>query len=279
MPRIRLEWVSTTWFSTMHVPLKRGRGFTDADRFGTPNVTILNEAAARSFFPNEDPIGKHITIGIRGLDDVEVIGVAGDVRINIDSAAPPAALIPILQAPRLAMMIFVRSTREPGSLAPEIRNAMRDVAPRAPVYDMQTLTEREAAATAKTRFSTTLLALFAVTALLLAAIGIYGVMALAVTARTREIGIRMALGADGRRIERAVIGEGMGLVGAGALIGLGAAVMSTRVLRSLLFDLSPTDPVTYVAIVALIAVTAAAASWVPARRAANVDPLSSLRSE
>jgi predicted permease len=279
MPRIRLEWVSTTWFSTMHVPLKRGRGFTDADRVGTPNVTILNEAAARSFFPNEDPIGKHITIGIRGLDDVEVIGVAGDVRINIDSAAPPAALIPILQAPRLAMMIFVRSTREPGSLAPEIRNAMRDVAPRAPVYDMQTLTEREAAATAKTRFSTTLLALFAVTALLLAAIGIYGVMALAVTARTREIGIRMALGADGRRIERAVIGEGMGLVGAGALIGLGAAVMSTRVLRSLLFDLSPTDPVTYVAIVALIAVTAAAASWVPARRAANVDPLSSLRSE
>jgi len=156
---------------------------------------------------------------------------------------------------------------------------MRDVAPRAPVYDMQTLTEREAAATAKTRFSTTLLALFAVTALLLAAIGIYGVMALAVTARTREIGIRMALGADGRRIERAVIGEGMGLVGAGALIGLGAAVMSTRVLRSLLFDLSPTDPVTYVAIVALIAVTAAGASWVPARRAANVDPLSSLRAE
>jgi len=279
MPRIRLEWMSTTWFSTMHVPLKRGRGFTDADRVGTPNVTILNEAAARSFFPNEDPIGKHIAIGIRGLDDVEVIGVAGDVRINIDSAAPPSALLPILQAPRLAMMIFVRSTRDPGSLAPEIRNAMRDVAPRAPVYDMQSLSEREAAAMAKTRFSATLLVLFAVTALLLAAIGIYGVMALAVAARTREIGIRMALGADGRRIERAVIGEGMGLVGAGALIGLGVAVMSTRVLRSLLFDLSPTDPVTYAAIVGLIAVTAAVASWVPARRAANVDPLSSLRSE
>jgi predicted permease len=279
MPRIRIEWVSTTWFSTMHVPLKRGRGFTDADRVGTPNVTILNEAAARSFFPNEDPIGKHITIGLRGLDDVEVIGIAGDVRINIDSIAPPAALIPILASPRLAMMVFVRSTREPGSLASEIRNAVREVAPRAPVYDMQSLTEREAAATARTRFSTTLLALFAGTALLLAAIGIYGVMALAVAARTREIGIRMALGADGRRIERAVIGEGMGLVGAGALIGLGVAVLSTRVMRSLLFDLSPTDPVTYVAIVALIGLTAAAASWVPARRAANVDPLSSLRAE
>jgi predicted lysophospholipase L1 biosynthesis ABC-type transport system permease subunit len=246
---------------------------------GAPKVTILNEAAARAFFPNEDPIGKRITIGMRDVGDVEVIGVAGDMRINIDSAAPPSVLAPILQAPRLSMMIFVRSTREPGSLVPDIRNAVRDVAPRAPVWDMQSLTAREAAATAKTRFSTTLLVLFAGTALLLAAIGIYGVMALAVAARTREIGIRMALGADGRRIERAVIGEGMALVGAGALIGLGAAIASTRVLGSLLFDLSPTDPVTYVAIIALIGLTAAAASWVPARRAANVDPLASLRAE
>ena len=279
MPRIRVEWVSTSWFSTMHVPLKRGRGFTDADRVGAPKVTILNEAAARAFFPNEDPIGKRITIGMRDLGDVEVIGIAGDMRINIDSAAPPSALAPILQAPRLSMMIFVRSTREPGSLVPDVRNAVRDVAPRAPVYDMQSLTAREAAATAQTRFSTTLLVLFAGTALLLAAIGIYGVMALAVAARTREIGIRMALGADGRRIERAVIGEGMGLVGAGAVIGLVAAIASTRVLRSFLFDLSPTDPITYAAIIALIGVTAVAASWVPARRAANVDPLASLRAE
>jgi len=279
MPRIRIEWVSTSWFSTMRVPLKRGRGFTEADRAGAPDVTILNEASARAFFPNEDPIGKHILIGLRGLDDVEVIGVAGDVRIDIDSVAPPAVLLPILAAPRLQTMIFVRSTRDPASLAPDVRNAVRDVAPRAPVYDMQSLTAREAAATAKTRFSTTLLVVFAVTALLLAAIGIYGVMALAVAARTREIGIRMALGADGRRIERAVIGEGMGLVAVGAVIGLGAAIVSTRVMRSLLFDLSPTDPITYGAIVVLIVITAAAASWVPARRAANVDPLASLRSE
>ena len=279
MPRIRVEWVSTSWFSTMRVPLKRGRGFTDADRVGAAKVTILNEAAARAFFPNEDPIGKRITIGMRDVGDVEVIGVAGDMRINIDSAAPPSALAPILQAPRLSMLIFVRSTREPGSLVPDVRNAVRDVAPRAPIWDMQSLTAREAAATAKTRFSTTLLVLFAGTALLLAAIGIYGVMALAVAARTREIGIRMALGADGRRIERAVIGEGMALVGAGAVIGLGAAIASTRVLGSLLFDLSPTDPLTYAAIIALIGVTAVAASWVPARRAASVDPLASLRAE
>lgn len=279
MPRIRIEWVSTSWFPTMRVPLKRGREFTDADRPGTPNVTILNEAAARAFFPNEDPIGKHILIGMRGLNDVEVIGISGDVRINIDSAAPPAVLLPILQAPRLQVMSFVRSTRDVGSLAAEIRTAVRDVAPRAPVYDMQTLTAREAAATARTRFSTTLLVLFAGTALLLAAIGIYGVMSLAVSARTREIGIRMALGADGRRIERAVIGEGMALVGAGALIGLAAAIATTRVLGSLLFDLSPTDPVTYAAIIAVIGLTAVAASWIPARRAANVDPLASLRAE
>ena len=177
------------------------------------------------------------------------------------------------------MMIFVRSTRDPASLAPEVRNALRELAPQAPVYDIQSLTDRSAAATAQTRFSTTLLALFALTALLLAAIGIYGVMALAVAARTREIGIRMALGADGRRIERAVIGEGVGLVAIGAAIGVGVAIASTRVLRSLLFDLSPTDPITYAAIVALIGVTAVAASWLPARRAASIDPLSSLRAE
>jgi putative ABC transport system permease protein len=279
MPRIRLEWVSTTWFTTMRVPLKRGRGFAEADRVGAPKVTILNEAAARAFFPNEDAIGKHILIGTAGLNDVEVIGIAGDVRINIDSTAPPEALLPILQAPRSSMMIFVRSTRDAGSLTPDIRNAMREVAPRAPVYDIQPLTARTAAATARTRFSTTLLGLFAFVALLLSAIGIYGVMALAVAARTREIGIRMALGADGRRIERSIIGEGMALVGVGAAIGLAIAVTTTRVMRSLLFDLTPTDPITYLVIVVLIGLTAVAASWVPARRAANVDPLMSLRAE
>jgi predicted permease len=279
MPRIRLEWVSTKWFSTLHVPLKRGRQFTVADRVGAPNVAIVNEAAARAFWPNENPIGKHMAIGLRGYDDVEVVGIAGDVRLNIDSLAPPVAILPILRAPRAAMMIFVRSTRDPASLAPEVRNALRELAPQAPVYDIQSLTDRSAAATAQTRFSTTLLALFALTALLLAAIGIYGVMALAVAARTREIGIRMALGADGRRIERAVIGEGVGLVAIGAAIGVGVAIASTRVLRSLLFDLSPTDPITYAAIVALIGVTAVAASWLPARRAASIDPLSSLRAE
>jgi len=261
------------------VPLKRGRQFTVADRVGAPNVAIVNEAAARAFWPNENPIGKHMAIGLRGYDDVEVVGIAGDVRLNIDSLAPPVAILPILRAPRAAMMIFVRSTRDPASLAPEVRNALRELAPQAPVYDIQSLTDRSAAATAQTRFSTTLLALFALTALLLAAIGIYGVMALAVAARTREIGIRMALGADGRRIERAVIGEGVGLVAIGASIGVGVAIASTRVLRSLLFDLSPTDPITYAAIVALIGVTAVAASWLPARRAASIDPLSSLRAE
>jgi len=263
----------------MRVPLLEGRTFKDSDNETAPPVTIVNQMMAKKFWPNEDPIGKHMLIGMRGLGDVEVVGISGDVRINIDSAAPPAALIPILMAPRASMMIFVRSTRTPPSLAPDVRHALRDLAPQAPVYDMRSLTDRAAAATAQTRFSTTLLGLFALTALLLAAIGIYGVMALAVAARTREIGIRMALGADGRRIARTVVGEGVGLVAIGAAIGVGVAIASTRVLRSLLFDLSPTDPVTYVAIVGLIGVTAVAASWLPARRAASVDPLSSLRAE
>jgi putative ABC transport system permease protein len=161
----------------------------------------------------------------------------------------------------------------------DVRRAIHELAPRYPVYDMLPLATRAAAATAQARFSAVLLGLFAATALSLAVVGIYGVMSLAVAARTREIGIRIALGADQRRVQRLVVGEGIALVAVGAVIGLAGALVSTRVLQSLLFDLTSTDPLTYTLILALLAVAAMLASWIPARRASRVDPVVALRAE
>jgi putative ABC transport system permease protein len=263
----------------MRVPLRRGRYFTDADRVGAPRVVIINEAAARAIWPNEDPIGKHVEVGQGGIDDAEVIGVVGGVRQRPDSAAGSDVYAPYLQSPRPGMVIFVRTVRDPAAMGSEIRAAIHQVAPQYPLYDMQTMSDRAAAATAQARFSALLLGLFAVIALALAAIGIYGVMSLAVARRTREIGIRIALGADRARVQRLVVGEGAMLVGAGAIVGMVGALMATRVLRSLLFDVAPSDPITYVSIVVVLAMAALIASWIPARRAARVDPLTALRAE
>jgi ABC-type antimicrobial peptide transport system permease subunit len=177
------------------------------------------------------------------------------------------------------MMIFLRTQHDPTSVTTDVRRALREVAPRFPAYDIQPMTTRAAAATAQTRFNAILLGLFATTALSLAVIGIYGVMSLAVAARTRELGIRIALGADQGRVRRLIVGEGAALVGIGAAIGLGGALASTRVLQKLLFDLKPSDPVTYVAILVVLGAAAIVASWLPARRASLVDPVVALRSE
>jgi predicted permease len=262
------------------VPLKRGRFFTDEDRFGGAKVVLVNETAARKFWPNGDAIGKRVGIGQGGFGDgAEVIGIVGDVRQNVDSLPIPDAYISYNQSPRVNMMIFIRTTRDPVSIAGEVRAAIREVAPRFPVFDMQAMATRAASATAQARFSATLLAMFALTALTLAIVGIYGVMSLVVSSRTREIGIRIALGADQRRVQRGVIGEGVSLVAAGAVIGLAGALLCTRVLQKMLYDLTPTDPVTYTSIVAILGATAFAASWIPARRAARVDPVEALRTE
>jgi ABC-type antimicrobial peptide transport system permease subunit len=177
------------------------------------------------------------------------------------------------------MTFFVRTSRGAASIGNEVRRAVHDVAPQLPVYDMQTMTERTAAATGQARFRAVLLTAFAIVALSLAAIGIYGVMSFAVTARTREMGVRMALGAERARVQRLVIGEGIGLVCVGAIIGLAGALAATRVLRTFLFDLTPSDPVTYVGVVVVLGVAAIVASWIPARRASRVDPVIALRAE
>jgi predicted permease len=278
-PSVGVHWASPTWFSTMRIPLKRGRYFTNADRADAQRVVIINEAAAREIWPNEDPIGKHVEVGQGGIKDAEIIGIVGGVRQRADSAAGADVYAPYLQSPMPGMVIFIRTSRDPASIGGEVRAAIHEVAPAYPLYDMQTMTDRAAAATAQARFSAMLLAFFAVTALSLAAIGIYGVMSLAVTARTREIGIRIALGADRGRVQRLVVGEGAALVAVGASVGLVGALFATRVLRNLLFDVGPSDPVTYVSIVFVLGAAALLASWIPARRAGRVDPLTALRAD
>jgi putative ABC transport system permease protein len=273
-----LDVVTPNWFSLMQVRLVRGRPFLPTDRAGGPRVVLLNESAAKTFFGAEDPIGKRISLG-RHVKDAEVIGIVGDVRQLPDSAPGPTTYVPSAQSPSEAMIVFVRTMRDAATLGDEIRRAVRDVAPQLPVDDMQTMTQRESTATARNRFHAMLLTAFALAALLLAAIGIYGVLSFAVTARTREIGIRIALGAERASMQRLVIGEGLALFVVGGVIGLAGAFAGARVLRTFLFDLTPSDPVTYVAIIVVLGVTAVLASWVPALRASRVDPVIALRAE
>ena len=276
---VGIHWASATWFSTMHVSLVSGRLFNATDRMASPRVVVINEAAAKALWSGENPIGKHVELGQGGLKDAEVVGVVRGVRQRPDSAAGPEVYAALEQSLRSGVVVFVRARRDASAIGEEVRRAVRDVAPSIPIYDMQTMDARSASATAQARFSATLLALFALTALSLAAIGIYGVMSLAVSSRSRELGIRIALGADQGRVKRLVIREGVALAASGAAVGLVAAFMATRVLRTMLYDLAPSDPATYTAVVVLLAGTAVAAAWIPARRASRVDPVEALRAD
>jgi putative ABC transport system permease protein len=276
---IGVHWVSPSWFGTMRVPLERGRLFTDTDRIDGPKVVLINQAAARQYFPGEDPIGKQVAVYQGGFHTgAEIIGVVGDVKYGtVDSTARPDAYISYGQARISRMMIFVRTAGDPAALAPSVREAVRRIAPHTPVYDIQPMSARVASATAQSRFSAVLLGMFAAVALSLAVMGIYGVLSFAVAQRTREIGIRMALGAGRQRVLALVVQEGALLAGAGVAIGLVAALAFSRVLRGMLFEVDNTDPWTYGFMVVVLAGAAFAASWIPARRAAGVDPVVALR--
>ena len=276
---IGVHWVTPRWFGALRVPLRQGRVFEDADRLGGRKVVLVSESAARRYWPNESPLGKPVGVGQGGFGDTAyVVGVVGDVRFRTaDSLPVPDVYLPYYQSPRSGAMVFLRTAGDPGALAPAARRVIHELASDLPVYDVRTLRARVADATAQTRFSAFLLLMFAGAALLLAAIGIYGVMSFSVAQRTREIGIRVALGAARRDVLRLIVGQGTALAVAGAVLGLGVALMATRVLRSLLFDVAPSDPLTYVLVVAVLATAAVIASWIPARRAARVDPADALR--
>jgi putative ABC transport system permease protein len=276
---VGVHWVSPDWFGTMRVPLKRGRLFETADRSGAPKVVLINEAAARQYFGGEDPIGKRVAVYQGGFHTgAEVIGIVGDVRYGtIDSTARPDAYISYNQSRIGRMMIFARTTGDPSSFAPAVRAAVARVVPEAPVYDIQSMSARIATATAQTRFSAVLLGLFAIVALSLAVMGIYGVLSFAVAQRTGEIGIRMALGAERGTVLAMVLRDAAVLAAMGLGLGLAAALAVNRVLRTMLFDVTTTDPLTYVAMALTLGLAVLIASVVPARRASRVDPVIALR--
>jgi putative ABC transport system permease protein len=280
-PIVGVVWASTDYFKTMRISLLRGRNFAASDRQGSPKVVLINETAARRLWPGEDPIGKVVAVGQGGFHDgATVIGVVSDVRYRrIDELPRPDVYLSYQQSPRPSAVLFVRTAGNPAALTTAIQNEIHALNRDLPLYDVKTMDERIRDATAKARFSAVLLALFAAIAIALAAVGIYGVMSYLVTQRTREIGIRIALGATSAEVLGLVVRRGAALAFAGIVIGVAAALFVTRVLVTLLYEVKPGDPATYVQIAAVLAAVAIIAAYLPARRASAVDPASALRAE
>jgi predicted permease len=277
-----VHWASPDYFKTMKIPLIRGRWFSASDRADSPKVVVIGETAARRYWPGEDPIGKPIALGCCGFGDKDgavVIGIVGDVRFGqLDEPPQPDAYVSSLQSLN-GMMLFVRAASNPLALTDAVRAEIHSLDRDRPIYDVKTMRERIADSTARARFIAILLPAFAAIAFALAGIGIYGVMSYMVRQRTREIGIRMALGARSQDVRGMVVRRAAGLAAAGILIGLAGALAAARVLGTLLYEVKPSDPQTYLLISALLVVLAALAGYLPARRASKVDPCVALRSE
>jgi predicted permease len=279
-PAIGVHWVTPGWFATMRVPLKAGRVFSNGDRLGTQKVVVVSETAVRKYWPGQDVIGRPVSVGQGGFydDTAYVVGVVGDVRFGtLDSLPVPDVYLSYYQSPRGRMMMFVRAAGDPRALVGAARREIAALAPGVPLYDVRPMRERVADAMGYARFSATLLAAFAAVALALAALGTYGVISFGVSQRTREIGVRVALGATRGDVLRLIVGQGIGLAVVGGTVGLAGALAATRVLRALLYDVAPSDPVTLVSIMALLVAAVILASWLPARRAAGVHPAEALR--
>ena len=270
-------------FTTLHIPVLRGRAFDAQDKASGPRVVVINQAAARKYWPNEDPIGQRVWLSIGWQQDefAEVVGIVGDVKYrNVEEAAAPDVYLPYTQTPEEPpTFVLVRAAGDTGALSAALRREVTALDRNVPLSDVKTMTERGRDATARTRFGALLLGVFAALALLLASVGVYGMMAYAVLRRTREIGIRIALGAQRADVLRLVMRDGVVLTLSGLALGLAGALAATRVLRSQLYGVGPFDLFTFVVVSALLAVVALLANYIPARRATRVDPLVALRYE
>ena len=273
--------VSPEFFHTMSVPVVRGRGFTDHDTATSPKVAILNEAAAQLLFPNDSAIGKRMGTSLEQNAEYEIIGVIRDTKYaDIRAAAPPTWYDSALQTPlRGGMQFVVRTATDPVPMTKSLREAVRRVDATLPVTNMSTQTERVEGRFAQERLFANAYSLFGALALILACVGLFGVMSYNVARRTNEIGIRMALGARAGDVVRMVLGECWLLIGLGVAIGVGTVWLSGRLVAQVLFGLTPTDVGIIAGAVLLIALVSTLAGWLPARRAASVDPLTALHHE
>jgi len=280
--------VSPEYFRTAGIPLRRGREFTTQDRHGAPDVVIVSDAMARRYWPGENPIGKRVICASyqfrgRGLGAPvprEIVGVVGDVQhVGLEADASIEMYVPQMQNTIPFTYLIVRTAGNPAPLANTIAWAVNEILKDSPVSSVKTIDERLAESFSRPRFQMVLLGVFAGVALLLAVIGIYGIMAYSVAQRTQEIGIRMALGADARQVLSLVLGAGLKLALIGVALGLGAAFACTRFMATLLYGVQPTDAATFAGVSVLLVFTAGVASFVPAWRASKTDPASTLRSQ
>jgi predicted permease len=272
--------VSPEFFRALEIPLVRGRAFTDSDD-KAPGVVVVDETAARRFWPNADPLNKRLKfVQNAGAPWRMVVGVVGNIKAEgLDTAAVPHVYLPIYQQSGFAMTVFLKTTTNPANLGEALRREIQNVDHDLPVFGTQTMEQVMARSIAQRRFALEMVGAFALVALLLAGIGIYGVTAFAVSQRGQEIGIRLALGAQRRDVLHLVLLQGMTTTLWGLGGGLVAALALTRFMQSLLFAESPMDPVTFLAVAAVLAGAALVASYVPALKAMRVDPVQALRSE
>jgi putative ABC transport system permease protein len=274
--------VSPDYFRVMRIPLLRGRVFSEQDSPSSPNVAIISETLARRYFPNQDPIGRQMRFGFPPNGNVsrQIVGIVGDVRdVTLSQKPGPMMYVPFAQAPLWGGEVVARSSLSTSSVAAAIRQAVHSIDKDLPVTDVESFPDALGQSISRERFRTLLLGSFSAMALVLAAVGIFGVVSHSASQRTHEIGIRMALGAQRRDVLRLVLGQGAKLALLGLGIGIVLAFLLTRLIASLLYSVSATDPLTFGAVAIVLFGVAVTACYIPARRATKVDPMVALRHE
>jgi putative ABC transport system permease protein len=279
--------IGPDYFVTVGAPMVKGRQFTPQDDHDHPRAAIVNETFVRRYFPNEEPIGRRLKVGPppriwkdNQYDSFEIVGVVRDVKsAGLQKDTVPTYYLPTMQAPLQDMTLLVRTTTEPTSIVPALRQAVWAVDPNQPISNVNTMEQIVSESISQPRLNMTLMSLFGALALILSAVGIYGLLSYAVTQRTQEMGIRMALGAQVSDVLRLVLKQGMVLALIGQAIGLAGALALTRLIRGLLFGVTPTDFTIFAAVFGVLTTIALLACYLPARRATKVDPLKALRYE
>jgi putative ABC transport system permease protein len=279
-PSANYRAVSPGYFAALGVPVLKGRDFARSDRSSGRSVAIVDQAFVDKYFPNEDPIGQGVHMGNGHKEFFEIVGVVGDIHYaGLDAVPAPTMYAPIAQDPFSTIWVVQRTDGDPSGLAAGTRQAIRQLDPLLPTYSMMPLTQVISESVAQRRFSMLLLALFAVIALFLAAVGLYGVVAYSVQQRTREIGLRMAIGASPGDVLKLIVGGAMKLALVGVVLGLAGAAIFARLAQTLLFEVAPSDPASYLATAAVLFGVAMIACYAPTRRAMRVDPTAALQAE
>jgi putative ABC transport system permease protein len=287
-PVIASPIVSPEYFRLLGMPLLRGRVFSDQDLEDTPQVAVINQAAARTYWPNQDPLGKRVRLRLDARELLSsgtppwtmIVGVIADARTeSLADAAIPQIYRSVYQHPAKSLAIFLRGQLDPSAISAQMRQQVQSIDPELPVFQAETLDDVLSTSLSVRRFSMEMVAFFAATALLLAGLGIYGTISYVVNEQTREIAIRLALGAQRGTILKMVLRRGLGLAAAGAGLGLVGALIVSHLMAGLLFGVSPTDLPTFAGVTLVLTTVALAASYIPALRAMSFDPITTLQSE